>query len=393
MAPHADTWHKAGWVIQDPDTIIRDGIVHVSRGRIISANPHRPIGTDQLVDHGAGVLMPALVNAHTHLELSALKGKIPHCEGFEMWVRHLIEKRAGLDDETLLTGIQAGIDEVIQSGCGMVAEIATAGLSGPPFLASHLNGIWFKEYLGNLPDECSLVLDSKKTSFAGHAPHTTAPSLLTKLKRFTLQHGRPFSIHLSESDQEVAFIRSGKGPWAGLLKERNIDFSNWPLPARSPVDYLDRLNIFDKMTLAVHLLQVDPHDIDILAKHGVSVAVCPRSNRRLHARQPAIPEMMERGLNICLGTDSLASCDSLSVFDEMAWISQNYPMLSPEQILSMATINGADALCLGADYGRLAPGYRFSAAYVPLKAASPKTLSEGIVNNAFNGNVKLISDE
>lgn len=390
MAPHADTWHKAGWVIQDPETIIRDGFVHVSRGRITSTNPHRPTGTEPVVDHGAGVLMPALVNAHTHLELSALKGKIPHCDGFEMWVRHLIEKRAGLDDEALLTGIQAGIDEVIQSGCGVVAEIATAGLSGSPFLTSQLNGIWFKEYLGHRPDECPLVLDSNNTSFAGHAPHTTAPSLLTELKRFTLQHDRPFSIHLSESDQEVEFIRSGKGPWAELLKERNIDFSNWPLPARSPVGYLDRLNIFDKKTLAVHLLQVDPHDIDILAKRGVSVAVCPRSNQRLHARQPAIPEMIAKGLNICLGTDSLASCESLSIFDEMAWISQNYPMLSSEQILSMATINGADALGLGTEYGRLAPGYQFSATYVPLKTTGSKTLLEGIVNNTFNGNVKLI---
>ena len=391
----ADSWHRAGWVIANPETIIRDGIIHVSNGRIRAVKNGKTIGPDPVLDHGPGVLIPAMINAHTHLELGALKGILTHTEGFESWVRHLIKARDELGPETLLTGIRAGIDELTDTGCGVVGEIATLGYSKDPFFASNLGGIWFKEHLGNTLGEISEILDkdNERTSLAGHAPHTTSPDLLAKLKNITTRHNRPFSIHLSESNQEVEFIQSGKGPWSDLLRERKIDFSSWPLPARSPVDYLERLHLLDEKTLAVHLLQADTQDFEILADRRVSVAVCPRSNQRLHGQLPDLIRLDKTGLNVCLGTDSLASCESLSMFDEMAHTAKRFPLLSPETILAMATTNGARALGLESEYGRLVPGHRFSCAYVPLTAARPETVLEKIVTAQLGGKVKMLNDE
>lgn len=353
------------------------------------------IGPDPVVDHGPGVLMPALINAHTHLELGALKGMLPHAKGFEAWVRQLIKARAELGYEALLAGIRAGINELIDTGCGAVGEIANLGISKGPFFASILGGIWFKEHLGNIPDELPAIPNDPRgiTSLAGHAPHTTSPDLLAGLKRATRRRNKPFSIHLSESNQEVEFIQSGKGPWADLLRERKIDFSSWPLPARSPVDYLERLKILDEKTLAVHLLQADSQDFETLTARRVSVAVCPRSNQRLHDQFPDLVRMHATGLNVCLGTDSLASCDSLNMFDEMSYAARRFSFLSPETILAMATTNGARALGLEAEYGRLTPGYRFSSVYVPLTAAKPETVLENIVTAQFGGKVEILNGE
>jgi cytosine/adenosine deaminase-related metal-dependent hydrolase len=373
-------WHRAGWVIQDPDTILQDAMIHVCKGRVTAVKTGRNTGQDPVVDHGSGVLMPALINAHTHLELGALKGRLPVGQGFATWVRHLIHLREKLSRKELETGILDGIGELLSTGCGAVGEISTLGLSRGPFLQSLLRGIWFREYIGNrekngAPPE----IPTDRESLAGHAPHTTAPDLLIALKQETGRFRLPFSIHLAESGDESEFIRSKAGRWADLLQTRGIDFSTWPLPAPSPVRYLHRLNVLDEKTLAVHLLQADHDDFRILSERGTSVAVCPRSNQRLHRQLPDLTGMFAGGLNICLGTDSPASCDSLSLFDEMAFTARHFPMLSPRTILEMATTNGARALGLEKTCGRLFPGSRADCLYLPLSATKPDDILGQIV--------------
>ena len=383
-----NTWHKAGWVVQDPQTVIRDGLIQVSNSRITAITSSKLGGPDPVHDHGPGVIIPALVNAHTHLELSALKGKLSRHLDFEAWVRQLIKIRAGLSKNDLLGGIDTGIKELIQTGCGIAAEVATLGMSKHLFRTSKLEGIWFREYIGNASPDLQPVINSDSHSLAGHAPHTTSPDLLIQLKRLTRQHQTIFTIHLSESNQEIEFIETGQGAWAELLKERHIDFSSWPLPAKSPVAYLDRLNLLDDSTLAVHLLKINRDDLDTLADRGVSVVVCPRSNRRLHGEYPEIDKMLAGRLNVCVGTDSLASSDTLSIFDEMAIIANRYPRLSPGQVLAMATTNGARALGLESQYGRLAPGYRFAALYLPVVADKSTHVLEKIIHGEWDGHLK-----
>ena len=193
--------------------------------------------------------------------------------------------------------------------------------------------------------------------------------------------GKPLSIHLGESDDEQVFITTGRGAWADFLTERGIAFDGWPLPARGPVAYTDRLGLLDEGTLAVHLLHAGPKDFDILRRRGVHVCLCPRSNRNLHGRLPDLPGMLEAGLAPCLGTDSLAGTQSLDMFDEMAFCARAYADVAPEIILAMATRNGAAALGLGDHFGSLLPGSTAGFLYLDLTAATDAALLEQIVHD------------
>jgi cytosine/adenosine deaminase-related metal-dependent hydrolase len=378
------TVHRAAWVIEDPWHIHRDGFVQVERGRIQAVGGGRPPrAADQLIDHGAGVLAPVLVNAHTHLELGALRGKVPCQNGFQPWVAELLRQRAALTQEEIQDGIQDGVTELLGAGCAVIGEISTLGYSWDPLRKSGLQGIYFEELLGSSPSglaTCRPAQGGFQGSLAAHAPHTTAPRLLRAVKAATRDKGLPMSLHLSESADEMEFITTATGPWAAFLTERGIDFSDWGLPAPSPVAHLDRLGILDERTLAVHLLHADRKEFALLAQRGVPVCLCLRSNVALHDRLPDLEAMMAAHLSVCLGTDSLASVPSLSLWAEMRLAANRYPGVSPPNLLAMVTCNPARALGLGNRFGTLSPGRLPAMVHLPLTAESPAALLETMVH-------------
>ena len=382
--PRTPSVHRAAWVVVTPWKILENGYVRVENGRIVEVGSNYS-GTDG-VDHGSGVLMPGLVNAHIHLELSALRGRLPFDRGFKGWVAELLVVRSKLGTPALKAAARQGIVQVLATGTLGVGEISTLGITRDLVANSRLSGVWFQELLGS--DDPAPVFElgpftgqGLGFSVAGHAPHTASPQLLAELKRASALHNLPFSIHVAESRDESQFIRTAGGEWADFLTERGIDFSAWPLPARSPVAYLDRLDLLDSNTLAVHLLDVDNTDLDILVERGVKTAVCPRSNMNLHHRLPCIRRLLDHGLSPAFGTDSLASCDSLSMADEMAFATQNYSDLSAAEILAMATCYGARALGLNRDIGTLEPGRLATFLFVPVEADTPEHLLEIITRN------------
>ncbi len=390
MNPARETIHRAGWAVVDPETILRDGWVRVSDGVIAEVGGGRPPGGIDRVDHGPGALMPALVNAHTHLELSALGG-IPRGDGFRQWVFALIRARETAGTAALRQGAAAAAATLAGSGCSVIGEVSTLGITADLTENAGLSGVWFRERLGNpgpapppaQADLPSPAGDGRKMirSLAGHGPHTTAPALLRALKSAARRAGTPFSIHLAESEEEETFLTTGRGPWADLLAERGIDHSGWGLPATSPVDHVRRLGLLDGATLAVHLIRTRKGDLPALAGAGAKVCLCPRSNRNLHDRLPDLTGMLTAGLRPCLGTDSLASADSLDLADEMALLAQAFPGVPPAAILAMATRNGAEALGLGASWGTLSPGKRGRFAYAPVRGGTPGAVMEAIIND------------
>jgi len=243
-------------------------------------------------------------------------------------------------------------------------------------------GIWFREHLGSeLPASLSSQTGrgQLRSSLAGHAPHTTAPEILAALKQATRAADLPFSIHVAESAAEHDFITSGTGSWADFLAERSIDVSGWNVPARSAVRYLEQLNLLGRRTLAVHLLWTDRRDLECLARTGTEVCLCPRSNRNLHERLPDITAMLDCGIRPCLGTDSLASTETLNVFDEMHYLAKAFPEISPETVLQMATVNGARALGLSDHFGDLTPGKIARFSYIPIRAKNRANVLEALV--------------
>jgi len=384
--------HRAGWILVDPWTIIKNGYVRVCNGLIEEVGQGHSSG-GHVIDHGPGAIMPAFVNAHTHIELCALKGRALFDKGFRPWLKQLINLRDAEEMENLLTGAKQGVKEMIESGTGVVGEISTLGITKEILANSSLAGIWFKEYLGN-NSIVKTVCNEKKgrfaTSFAAHAPHTTAPKLLVNLKNAAKKKNLPLSIHVAESEDEIRFLSTGKGEWADFLSKRGIDFSGWGLPVESPVKYLNRLGLLDKKTIAVHLIHADKDDFEILLRYNVCACLCFRSNHYLHQRLPNLTGMLGAGLKPCLGTDSLACVDSLNMFDETVFISDAFPLVPPSEILAMATINGANALSVEDRFGTLDPGKCSQFVYVPVNASNKSGLLEAIVNKEFTGDCKVI---
>jgi len=376
--------HRAGWVVIDPWTIYPNGFVRVEHGYIQEIGQGTPTGGDEIRDYGSGVIFPAMVNAHTHLELCALKGRIPTLNGFGFWVRDLIEKRAQLDRKTLVAAAEIGIREMLASGCSAVGEISSLGITLEPVLKSGLAGVWFREFLGDQVSDTEKWEDQPgnlRASLAGHAPHTTSPDVLVEIKKRTRGRNAPFSIHVAESDEEMSFLTTAKGAWKDFLLSRGIDTASWGLPVQSPVRHLHAIGILDNRTIIVHVLHADQADLNFIHESGAHVCLCPRSNAALHQRLPDLDEMIRKDIRLCLGTDSLDSVSSLSMFDEMAFVSKNFPMTAPERIFQMATLGGAAALGLDNGMGTLVPGKKARLAYLDIQASKASQVVEGLVNN------------
>lgn len=388
LRPMRPVTHRAGWVMADPWTLIPNGYVTTAAGRILGVDccgqgrATADVDSGNTIDHGPGLLMPCLVNAHAHMELCALGGKTVSNRGFIAWVESVIALKADIADTDLIKKAREGYGRSLAEGARVLGDISTSGITETDFRELPVLGTFFREYLGSASKDplCQRIEPAKTVSLAGHAPHTTAPDLLVRLKNITRQQGLPFAIHLAESAVEMEFIASGAGPWAGLLQAREIDFSKWRFLQQSPVEYADTLGLLDDATLAVHLVYADKNDIDLLAQHNVKICLCLQSNMFLHGRLPDLPAMLDAGVKPCLGTDSPASNPDASIWAEMAFLAKSFPGISPPEVLAMATCNGAAALGFGDLLGRLKTGFIDGLIYVPIHATTPQAILESLVH-------------
>jgi cytosine/adenosine deaminase-related metal-dependent hydrolase len=168
--------------------------------------------------------------------------------------------------------------------------------------------------------------------------------------------GPPCSVHLSESAEEVEFIRTGGGPWRALLEEIGAWDPSWLPPGTSPVQFLDEAGFLAPNVLAVHGVQMTPEDLERLRARDVTLVTCPRSNGHTGAGAPPIDDFYDAGVRIAVGTDSLASSPDLNVFAELATLRALAPSVPAHDLLDSATRQGARALGFDADYGTIEPG-------------------------------------
>jgi cytosine/adenosine deaminase-related metal-dependent hydrolase len=179
--------------------------------------------------------------------------------------------------------------------------------------------------------------------------------------------GGPAGIHLAESAVETAFLREGDGAWAAFLERRGLGHVQAAPPGESPVAYLEHLGALHARLIAAHCVQVDAGDARTLARRGVHVALCPRSNDRLGVGRPPLPLLLDAGANVCVGTDSLASAPTLNVLDDVAALHRMFPDVAAATLLELATVNGAAALGIE-DLGTIGPGMAARMAYAPSRA-------------------------
>jgi len=198
-----------------------------------------------------------------------------------------------------------------------------------------------------------------RASLAAHAPYSVAPLVFRAIREVIDRDPfAPCSVHVSESAEEVEFIRSGGGPWRQLLEELGVWNPEWVPPGGSPVQFLDDAGFLDSRVLAVHGVQMSSDDLDRLAARHSTLVTCPRSNGHTGAGAPPITEFYESGVPIAIGTDSLASCPDLNLFAELATMRALAPDVPAARLLESATLTGARALGFDAEYGTIEPGKR-----------------------------------
>ncbi len=382
------TIYRAKYIFPITDPPIENAAVLTKEGEILECGPYEQVRKGFLgeeIDLGEVALLPALVNAHAHIELSALKWRLTPSGSFVGWIKNLIRIRQEISAEEYVSSARQALKEAWQNGIGLIGDHGNTGLSVPLLRESPFLAVFFREVIDfkghtNLKDFLKENLSDPKItmSLAPHAPYTVSPILMQAIKGWTQKYKLPFSLHVAESQEEVEFLRFGRGPIKELLEERGQWPSNFVAPGLSPVHYLDRLNILDEDTICVHLCQATEDELALLAKKRAKPCLCLRSNTFLGVGLPKVEKMLDLGLKPCLGTDSLASNDQLSIFAEMAAVRQFFPKIPAEVILKMATLWGAKALKRNG-VGFIGQGARADLLIIPTEKKDPKALLEEIV--------------
>ena len=366
---------SAPWVLPVAGPPIPDGALLVADGRIEAVGPRSAVrGTADDAPEDAfpgAALLPGLVNVHTHLEFSALRGTLPEGRGFLPWVLALIERKRSLEAPWYRASVQEGIGALLRAGTTCVGEVTSAGVSPALLRESGLRGVIYWEVLG--PDPAAAAVIAAKTAAAlaelaallrgspltaglsPHALYSTTPALRAALRRLRDFGSWPAAIHAAESREEVDFIQEGVGPlWEALLKPLGI-----PEPEGhgvGPLALLEAEGWLGRGTVVIHAVQAEPADAARLARTGAAVACCPRSNAALGVGVPPLSTLHRAGVRLGLGTDSLASVPSLSLWDEVRAARALFPELPARDWLRMLTLGGAEVLGLADRIGSLTPG-------------------------------------
>ncbi len=370
------TTYTADWILPITDEPIERGFVRVEGGRIVDVGGDGPPAAISL---GRVVVMPSLVNAHTHLELSYLQGRVPAGRSFTEWVRPLMALRRQYPNpeaDEIVSAARSAIVAARESGTGLFGEVSNTLVTAPLLRDAGMPAQVFYELLGfNIEDPAARVAEARKrakgmnggdvrVSLAPHAPYSVAPALFTAIRADLDSNPHTVSsVHLGESADEVEFVRETTGPLRRLLEDLGVWTDAWSayLPSgMSPVGYLSDLGFLDRCVLVVHGVQFDGDDLSQLAALGVTIASCPRSNRHVGAGDPPIEAFYAMDVDVAFGTDSLASVEDLNLFAELRAARRLAPRVPARRLLESATLVGARALGFGDTLGSIEAGKRAS---------------------------------
>lgn len=360
MVPGQEPIHDAA--------IVHDGrfVVQVAPWKEIRQRADGPVE-----DLGEVTLCPAVCNSHTHLEMCHLLGRTERGRGFTGWLKSLVANPMyAMSDAEVAERCR----EIGASGTAFVADIST---KQAPRIAGILDGsgLFFVAFSEKIffdpPTEATEFVPEGSCahgalSCAGHAPYSTHPETLRRAKAACAARGLPHSLHLSENEEESRILMGERIELVEILERANIPLTGFVPPRVTPVAYARDLGLLDANTLCVHCVTVNDADIDILARSKASVCLCPRSNAYIGEGRAPWEKLRAAGVNLCLGTDSLASNDDLDVWNELAWLKTHFTdELSLEDGLALLTRNPARLFGGPHGLGALAPGMAARWAVVP----------------------------
>jgi cytosine/adenosine deaminase-related metal-dependent hydrolase len=368
--------HAEALLAGDEAPIRNAALVLDEEGTVLDVGPAAdvlPRHAGAPVEMARGVVMPALVNAHAHVELSALRGKVSGGHGFVPWVERLMGLRASERPEDDAEAIERAAEEMETSGTIAVGDV-TNTLSAMGALVRHgIGGILFHEVFG-LDRERALaklaaMRDERAAILAGgaapgftaapapHTVYTTHPDAVRRALEEVRAAGARTTVHLCEHAAERNFLMYGRGPFLDFATRMRLPIEGFPVPHKGPVEVAAELGLLAPDVLLVHLTDVRSDELDKVAASGAPVVLCPRSNLFIEMKLPPLLEILKAGIVPALGTDSLASNASLDVVAEARALADRFPSADKRLLVEMATAAGARALGRP-DLGRLSKGRR-----------------------------------
>ena len=361
---------------------IEDGLVLVFRDKIVAVGPATevvvPEGTE-VRDLGQAALLPGFVNAHSHLELSVMRGRLEDTD-FRKWVEHLTRiRQEQLAPEDVIDSARFGALEAIVSGVTCLGDTGDSGAALPALEESGLGGIVFQETFGLDPNQAVDGLVRLKEKFAAleatrvaplrvalgvspHAPYTISPPLFRLVTEYALSNGLPMAIHTAESFAEEQLMLQGEGVFAARFAERGIE---WIAPGVSTIAYLEQLGVLEATPLLIHCVHATERDLERVSSAGCRIAHCPKSNAKFGHGIAPLFSMLSQGVDVGIGTDSVGSNNVMDLLDEaraavfFARASTGRPdALTSGEALELITLGGAKALGFEETIGTLEAGKR-----------------------------------
>jgi len=367
--------YHARWVLPITQPPIANGTVVEIGGVItyVGSREGAPPGRDY--DLGEAILLPGLINTHTHLELTAMRGFLENCQ-FAAWIDKLRQSRNEvLDDAMLLDSARFGIAEGIEAGITTYADTCSSGVVMQAMLELGVRGIMYQEVFGPDPSQSSGAMrelegrieklhgvqtDLVSLGVSPHAPYTVSDALYDAASKFANERAIPLAMHIAEGEAENDLVVSGTGEFADRWRRRGIPVGR---RARSPIALLETHGALERGPLLIHCVRVDDADIAIMARHRCAVAHCPASNAKFgHGIAPLLP-IMAAGIRVGMGSDSVASNNRMDILDEARLAvlihraaTRKHDAFGAHQALELATIGGARALGLESRVGSLEVG-------------------------------------
>jgi cytosine/adenosine deaminase-related metal-dependent hydrolase len=346
------------------------GIVAIASDKIAAVEPHGARAAD--MDLGNMAVLPGLVNAHTHLDLSGARGLIPPTdpEHFTDWLRGVIAYRRGRSNDDVQRDIRDGLAECLRSGTTLIGDITAGGASWDAIAAATVRAVVFHEVIGLDQDgvarwhQASAWARSRgepdcRPGYSPHAPYSVNAFILMR----SVECGRPVTIHMAESPGEAELLDHRRGPFVQFLRDVGAWEGGLAKSMSWVLEWTSRKQI---PILYAHCNYLSP---DTPLRRNQSVIYCPRTHAAFGQPPHPFRDFLRRGVRVALGTDSLASNPDLDLLAEVRFVHQRYPDVPGDTLLRMGTLAGAEALGWADETGSLTAGKSADLVAVPLPDA------------------------
>src|SRR5690349_4370521 len=370
--------YSARWVLPVSSAPIEHGAVAIDGPLIVGVGRGAEIASRfpdaRIESFGESAILPGLINTHTHLELTALRGYLENEEhDFFAWLRRLtLARLERMTPDDIRVSATWGACEAVRAGVTCVGDASdSAAMSMLALQDVGLRGVVFQESFGPDPrlvaenfgkltakiaELRELENELVRVGVSPHAPYTVCRAQLELIAEFARSEQLPLMMHAAESEGEELFLREGTGIFATGLAKRGIE---WTPPRMSTIQYLRECGILDVQPLLAHCIRVDDEDIETLRLTGAKVAHCPKSNAKLgHGRAP-LAKFVEAGVTVGLGSDSVASNNTCDLIEEARFallFALNHSSLTASRMVVAATTDGAQCLGLKEGIGVLSEG-------------------------------------